>query len=57
MPKVKATKTSIIHSVLQNFPEEFIKSPNHKYVNIQMILSVLGKLVVSIVFTTETSLY
>ena len=30
MPKVQATKTSKIQSVLQGFPEEFTKSPNNK---------------------------
>ena len=30
MPKVKATKTSKIKSVLQDLPEECIKSPNHE---------------------------
>ena len=30
MPKIKATKTSQIHSVLQDLPEEFIKSPNNE---------------------------
>ena len=28
MPKVKATKTSKMQSTLQDFPEEFMKSPN-----------------------------
>ena len=30
MPKVKATKTSKIQSLLQDFSEEFVKSPNNK---------------------------
>ena len=30
MPKVKANKISKIQSILQEFPEEFMKSPNHE---------------------------
>ena len=41
MPKAKATKTSNIQAVLQDFLEEFLKSPNDKlYCNmcIRMVL-------------------
>ena len=35
MPKVKATKTSKINSVLQNFPKKFTKKPkNELYCNL-----------------------